>query len=163
MNGKDFDESISPLTNAAVLSDNGNAYIPEFGFNGIGDWELIEGYQYKMTAENVLTLRGSRVIPELNPLTFTEGWNMMAYLRNTPADIIPVMSDVVEAIAIIKDEVIECDSKKNLTICDLTGAGDLFAAGFLHGQINNLSTRESLEKGTEMSSQIIQKIGARLN
>jgi len=67
------------------------------------------------------------------------------------------------SIAIIKDEVVECDSKKNLTICDLTGAGDLFAAGFLHGQINSFSTRESLEKGTEMSSQIIQKIGARLN
>ena len=67
------------------------------------------------------------------------------------------------SIAIIKDEVVECDSKKNLSICDLTGAGDLFAAGFLHGQINSFSTRESLEKGTEMSSQIIQKIGARLN
>ena len=53
--------------------------------------------------------------------------------------------------------------KKNLKIVDLTGAGDLFAAGFLHGHINNLSIKESLEKGTEMSSKIIQKIGARLN
>ena len=52
---------------------------------------------------------------------------------------------------------------KNLKIVDLTGAGDLFAAGFLHGYINNLSIKESLEKGTEMSSKIIQKIGARLN
>ena len=61
------------------------------------------------------------------------------------------------------DEVIECDSKKNLKIVDLTGAGDLFAAGFLHGHVNKLSIKESLEKGTEMSSKIIQKIGARLN
>ena len=67
------------------------------------------------------------------------------------------------SIAIIKDKVVECDSEKNLRIRDLTGAGDLFAAGFLHGQINNFSTKESLEKGTEMSSKIIQKIGARLN
>ena len=67
------------------------------------------------------------------------------------------------SVAIIKDEVVECNSKKNLIIRDLTGAGDLFAAGFLHGQINNLSTRKCLEKGTEMSSKIIQKIGARLN
>ena len=67
------------------------------------------------------------------------------------------------SIAIIKGEVVECNSKKNLKIRDLTGAGDLFAAGFLHGQINNLSTKECLEKGTEMSSKIIQKIGARLN
>ena len=67
------------------------------------------------------------------------------------------------SVAINKNEVIEFDSKKNLKIVDLTGAGDLFAAGYLHGYINNLTTRESLEKGTEMSSKIIQKIGARLD
>ena len=58
---------------------------------------------------------------------------------------------------------IECNSKKDLKIVDLTGAGDLFAAGFLHGYINDHSIKNSLEKGTEMSSQIIQKIGARLD
>jgi len=67
------------------------------------------------------------------------------------------------SIAIQKNEVVECDSQKNLKIVDLTGAGDLFAAGFLHGHINNLSIKESLQKGTEMASKIIQKIGARLN
>jgi len=67
------------------------------------------------------------------------------------------------SIAITKDEIIECKSKKDLKIIDLTGAGDLFAAGYLHGYINNLTIRESLEKGTEMSSRIIQKIGARLD
>jgi fructokinase len=67
------------------------------------------------------------------------------------------------SIAIQKNEVVECDSKKDLKIVDLTGAGDLFAAGFLHSHVNNLSLKESLEKGTEMSSKIIQKIGARLN
>ena len=67
------------------------------------------------------------------------------------------------SIAIQKNNVVECDSKKNLKIVDLTGAGDLFAAGFLHGYINNLSIKESLEKGTEMSAKIIQKIGARLS
>ena len=67
------------------------------------------------------------------------------------------------AIAIRKDEIVECEIQKNLQIVDLTGAGDLFAAGFLHGFVNNLSLRESLNKGTEMSSKIIQQIGARLN
>ena len=67
------------------------------------------------------------------------------------------------SVAIHKDEIVECNSQKNLKIVDLTGAGDLFAAGFLHGHINNLTIKESLEKGTEMSSKIIQKIGARLN
>ena len=67
------------------------------------------------------------------------------------------------SIAISKDEVIECNSKKDLKIVDLTGAGDLFAAGFLHGYMNSHSIKNSLEKGTEMSSKIIQRIGARLD
>jgi len=66
------------------------------------------------------------------------------------------------AIAIQNEDVVECSIHKNLKILDLTGAGDLFAAGFLHGHINNLSIKESLEKGTEMSSKVIQQIGARL-
>ena len=67
------------------------------------------------------------------------------------------------SIAIQKNEVVEYASQKNLKIVDLTGAGDLFAAGFLHGHVNSLTIKESLQKGTEMASKIIQKIGARLN
>jgi len=66
------------------------------------------------------------------------------------------------AVSIDKGEVAECEAKKNLDIKDLTGAGDLFAAGYLHGIINNFSIEESLAKGTELSSKIIQRIGARL-
>ena len=67
------------------------------------------------------------------------------------------------SIAIHNSDVTECDSKKDLKVVDLTGAGDLFAAGFLHGYIRNLGTKESLKKGTELSAKIIQRIGARLN
>ena len=67
------------------------------------------------------------------------------------------------AVAINKHDVVECSAKSNLKIKDLTGAGDLFAGGFLHGLINNRSTKESLEIGTEMSSRVNQIIGARLN
>ena len=67
------------------------------------------------------------------------------------------------ALAIKNNEVEECSAKTNLKIVDLTGAGDLFAGGFLHGHINGRTLKESLEKGTEMSSKIIQTIGARLN
>jgi fructokinase len=67
------------------------------------------------------------------------------------------------SIAIKNQEIVECQSKPDLKIVDLTGAGDLFAAGFLHGLINDVSTKECLEKGTEMSSMIIQKVGARLD
>jgi len=66
------------------------------------------------------------------------------------------------AVAINGEEIFESNVKKNLEIVDLTGAGDLFAAGFLHGYINRLSKKECLEKGTEMSSKVIQQIGARL-
>ncbi len=67
------------------------------------------------------------------------------------------------ALAIKDDTVVECKAKKNLKLVDLTGAGDLFAAGFLHGYINGKSLKESIEIGTEMSSKIIQIIGARIN
>ena len=66
------------------------------------------------------------------------------------------------AVAINGEEIIECNIQKNLKIVDLTGAGDLFAAGFLHGYINEFSIKASLQKGTEMSSRVIQQIGARL-
>ena len=66
------------------------------------------------------------------------------------------------AVAIKGEEVIETKIQKNLKILDLTGAGDLFAAGFLHGHVNKLSIKENLEKGTEMSSKVIQQVGARL-
>ena len=66
------------------------------------------------------------------------------------------------AVAVNGEQVVECGVEQNLTIMDLTGAGDLFAAGFLNGYLNKLSTIESLKKGTEMSSKVIQQIGARL-
>jgi len=65
------------------------------------------------------------------------------------------------AISIFKDKVTEVGVKQNLKIVDLTGAGDLFAAGYLHGYLNNFLQEDSLKKGTEMASKIIQKIGAR--
>jgi sugar/nucleoside kinase (ribokinase family) len=67
------------------------------------------------------------------------------------------------SIAVSGSSITECEGQKNLKLVDLTGAGDLFAAGFLHGQINKMSVKECLIEGTEMASKIIQKIGARLN
>ena len=66
------------------------------------------------------------------------------------------------AISILEDRVTEVNANKNLSIRDLTGAGDLFAAGYLHCFINNLSTEQCLEQGTKLSSKVIQQIGARL-
>jgi fructokinase len=66
------------------------------------------------------------------------------------------------AVAVQDGTVFECNTEKNLKIIDLTGAGDLFAAGYLHGFINGKTVMECLAKGTELSSIVIQKIGARI-
>ena len=100
---------------------------------------------------------------EILSLIDTKKFDEVIYFGKQLGKIIVITRGEKGSVAINKDEVIECDIRKNLKIVDLTGAGDLFAAGFLHGHVNKLSIKESLEKGTEMSSKIIQKIGARLN
>ena len=93
----------------------------------------------------------------------TEGYLFVA-LQGAKFDGHDFIAEAIEkgAVAINNQEVVECGVKQDLNIVDLTGAGDLFAAGFLHGYVNKMSLKESLEKGTEMSSKVIQQIGARL-
>jgi len=100
---------------------------------------------------------------EITSLIDAKNFNEVISFGKQLGKVIVITRGEKGSIAINKDEVVECDSQKNLKIVDLTGAGDLFAGGFLHGYIHKLSAKESLEKGTEMSSKIIQKIGARLN
>jgi len=99
---------------------------------------------------------------EILSLINTKNFNEVISFGKQLEKLIVITRGEKGSIAIHKDEVVECGIQKKLKIVDLTGAGDLFAAGFLHGYINNFSMKESLEKGTEMSSKIIQKIGARL-
>ncbi|MDB3904614.1 adenosine kinase [Candidatus Pelagibacter sp.] len=87
--------------------------------------------------------------------------DVIAFSRETGKHIV-ITRGKNGAIAVKNDQVFECKAEKNLKIIDLTGAGDLFAAGYLHGVINKMSTKESLIKGTNLSSKIIQKIGARI-
>ena len=86
---------------------------------------------------------------------------VISFLKQLKKDIIITRGEK-GSIAIEKNQVFEIEAKKNLKLVDLTGAGDLFAAGYLYGKLNNLSTRESLEKGTDLSAKIIQKMGARI-
>ena len=87
--------------------------------------------------------------------------DVISFAKNLDKNII-ITRGAKGAIAINKGDIAECTAEKNINIIDLTGAGDLFAAGYLHGVINDLSTKECLIKGTEMSAKIIQKIGARV-
>ena len=99
---------------------------------------------------------------EFLSLIDTKSFNdVISFSKKLNKDIIITRGDK-GAISIKGEEIVECSAKKNLEITDLTGAGDLFAAGYLHGVINKMNTGDSLSKGTEMSSKIIQKIGARI-
>ena len=88
--------------------------------------------------------------------------DVIEFSKNTKKLLVVTRGDK-GSIAINDDIVVECNAKKDIKLVDLTGAGDLFASGFLHGHINGRPLKESLEKGTEMSSKIIQTIGARLS
>jgi len=99
---------------------------------------------------------------EITSLINAKNFNEVISFCKKLKKLIVVTRGKAGAIAIQDNEAVEWGIQKNLKIIDLTGAGDLFAAGFLHGIINNLSIKESLKKGTEMSSKVIQQIGARL-
>ena len=100
---------------------------------------------------------------EIMSLIDTKNFDQVIEFSKQIGKIIVITRGEKGSILINKNEITESKSKKNLKIVDLTGAGDLFAAGFLHGFINKLSIKDSLEKGTEMSSKIIQIIGASLD
>ena len=99
---------------------------------------------------------------EIKSLLNTENFNDVIQFGKKIDKLLIITRGEKGAISIKGNIITEIGVKKNLNIVDLTGAGDLFACGYLHGYLNNLSQNECLEKGTEMSSKIIQQIGARL-
>ena len=98
------------------------------------------------------------IISLINSKSFDD---VVSYSKNLNKNIVITRGEK-GAVSIKGNEVIEFSARKNLKIIDLTGAGDLFAAGYLHGLINKMNIKECLAKGTELSSIIIQKIGARI-
>ena len=66
------------------------------------------------------------------------------------------------SLAIKNNEIVNCESVKVDKILDLTGAGDLFAAGFLKEYLEKSEIKKCLITGSILASKIIQKIGARL-
>jgi len=107
---------------------------------------------------NITFANEQEIMELINAKSFDE---VIAFGKKINKTLVVTRSDK-GSIAISQKEIAECESQKNLKIVDLTGAGDLFAAGFLHGYINKMSFKESLNKGTEMASKVIQTIGARL-
>ena len=99
---------------------------------------------------------------EITSLIEAKSFNEVINFAKEQNKLIVVTRGEKGAVAVLGNKVYETGIEKNLKIVDLTGAGDLFAAGFLHGYMNKLTINESLKKGTEMSSKIIQQIGARI-
>jgi fructokinase len=99
---------------------------------------------------------------EITSLIDTKNFNDVINFSKQLNKLIIITRGEKGAVVVRGEEIIECDIKKNIKIVDLTGAGDLFAAGFLHGYINNLSKKECLKKGTEMAAKVIQQVGGRL-
>ena len=99
---------------------------------------------------------------EIMSLIDTKNFDDVITFSKSLGKILVVTRGEKGAVAIKGQDVVECGIKQGLKVVDLTGAGDLFAAGFLHGHVNNMSLKDSLEKGTEMSSKVIQQIGARI-
>ena len=67
------------------------------------------------------------------------------------------------SVAILNNEITNCESTKVEKVLDLTGAGDLFAAGFLKEYLDRSNIQKCLQTGSKLAAQVIQKIGARLN
>ena len=117
--------------------------------------------QFLKLVENKLDIvfaNEQEILSLINSTSFDEA---ISFSKNLKKNIIITRGEK-GAISIKGNEIFECPAEKNLKITDLTGAGDLFAAGYLHGVINKISIQESLIKGTELSSKIIQKVGARI-
>jgi sugar/nucleoside kinase (ribokinase family) len=117
--------------------------------------QFLELVKYKL---DIIFSNEQEILSLIDSTSFND---VISFSKNLNKNIVVTRGEK-GAIAINKNEVVECPAIKNLKIKDLTGAGDLFAAGYLHGMINKMSTNESLIKGRELSSKIIQKIGARI-
>ena len=113
-----------------------------------------------------------KLVKEKLDLTFANEREIMALIDTRNFDEVVTFAKEIKrhivitrgnkgAISIFRDRIVEVNADKDLSIKDLTGAGDLFAAGYLHGFINNLSNEKCLEEGTKLSSRVIQQIGAR--
>jgi len=100
----DVEELFAAFVEDVVIVKNylGLAYLPEYNFNGVGDLLPGQGYQAKLINVNNLTIEGGYLTPEENPIDLVNGWNLVAYLRTEPADVIAVFEGIQELV-IVKD------------------------------------------------------------
>ena len=133
----DMVDVLAPIYDDLVIAKNnaGLAYLPEWGFNGVGDLELGQAYQIKLNNANDLTIVGTYLAPEENPITLTAGWNMIGYLRIESADAAAVLSEINATgnLVIAKDY----NGQAYLPEWDFNGIGDMKPGEGYQLKINN--------------------------
>ena len=133
----DFESVVSPISDQITIAKNylGAAYLPEWGFNGIGDIHLAQGYQIKAKTDCSFLVTGSYLYPQLNPLNLLSGWNIISYLRLDPAPTNLVFSDLntQNMLVIVKD----ANGAAYLPSWDFNGIGDLVPGKGYQVKTNN--------------------------
>ena len=133
----DMAEVLAPIYDDVVIAKNnaGLAYLPEWGFNGVGDLELGQAYQIKLNNANDLTVVGTYMAPEESPIALTAGWNMVGYLRIESADAAAVLSEINATgnLVIAKDY----NGQAYLPEWEFNGIGDMNPGEGYQLKINN--------------------------
>ncbi|MAZ31263.1 MAG: hypothetical protein CMP57_04120 [Flavobacteriales bacterium] len=118
-----IDSVLSPIFNDLIIVKNGEgmAYLPDFGFNSIGDLTNDQGFLVKLIQPNSLPISGTKIIPENYPINLNIGWNMFGYLRDNPMNLIQALAPIQSQITIVKN----CVGTAYLPEWDYNGIGDL--------------------------------------
>ena len=140
----DMQNMLSPIVDDVVIAKNneGLAYLPEWGFNGVGDLQVGQGYQIKLLAANEITVVGEYMLPEENPIALTAGWNMIGYLRLEGADAAAILESVNASgnLIIAKDY----NGSAYLPEWDFNGIGDMVPGQAYQLKINNADVLQYL-------------------
>jgi len=146
-NEMDIEVVCAEIVEDIVVMKNylGNAYLPDWGFNGIGDWDLTQGYQIKVSQDVALQMAGSSVAPELTSITVNEGWNLISYLRFEEASTEAVFESIVDAVTIVKNSLGEA----YLPSWGFEGIGNMKAGQGYHVKMN--SSEELLYNANDIS------------
>ena len=113
----------APIVEDLIIMKNnvGLAYLPDWGFNGIGDWNNTQGYQFKVATDLTIEMNGNMLLPENSPINLAEGWNMISYLRSVDASAEAIFAEFTEEVVIVKNGL----GMAYLPDWDFNGIGDM--------------------------------------
>ena len=149
----DIEELTSPFINdIIIIKDNlGMAYLPDWGFNAIGDWDNLQGYQFKTNSSFTMEMNGLGIIPEENVINLSTGWNMISYLRDTPSPTDAVFDEIADMVVIVKNG----EGSAYLPDWEFNGIGDMTPGkGY---QVKMSASRELLYLSNESQYRIQTK------